>query len=486
MKKGNLKRVSKRCMTLLLAILMTLTSAFPIFAASFSDVKPSDWFYHSVDYVADAGIMAGYESGQFGSYDDVTREQFAALLYRIEGSPEVCVSSTAFKDVSIGSWYAQAVFWANSKKIISGYNANTFGTGDSISREQIAAMMYRYANYKYLDTGKKVSTAGFPDAYAVSGYAKDAVEWALGNQILSGKSIGGTTRLDPRGHATRAESAAILQRFVQRCLLDMYIPPYSGSPHVVVNGNQPLFSGADRVNGLRSFELYSVLDRLGRCQSACASIGLESMPPEGDERGDISSVRPSGWQSVKYDVVPGNYLYNRCHLIGYQLSDEDANSRNLITGTRYLNVEGMLPFEDIVADYIKETENHVLYRVTPQYIGNNLVASGVFIEAYSVEDGGEGICFYVYCYNVQPGITINYQNGNSYRNNESVVNPTPTPTPVPNPVGNSYVANTKTKKFHYSTCSSANSISAANRWEYVGTRVYLVSLGYDPCKRCNP
>lgn len=290
MKTSNLKSIKKRCLMLLLAMVMLVTSILPASAASFLDVKYSDWFYSSVDYVADAGIMAGYDSGQFGAYDNVTREQFATLLYRIEGTPEVNVSSIAFKDVSAGTWYTKAVLWANSKKIISGYNASTFGTGDSISREQIAAMMYRYANYKKLDTAKKTSVAGFPDAYAVSGYAKESIEWALGNNILSGKSIGGTTRLDPLGHATRAESAAILQRFVQRCLTDTYIPPYSGSPYVAINGNQPLFTDVDKANGLRSFELYSVLDRLGRCQSAYASIGLDIMPPKGDERGDISSV----------------------------------------------------------------------------------------------------------------------------------------------------------------------------------------------------
>ena len=160
-----------------------------------------------------------------------------------------------------------------------------------------------------------------------------------------------------------------------------------------------------------SFERYAPLDSLGRCGVAYANIGKDIMPTE--ERGSIGMVKPSGWHSIRYENVDGKYLYNRCHLIGYQLSAENANTSNLITGTRYLNIQGMLPFENMVADYIRETGNHVLYRVTPIYEGDNLVASGVLMEAYSVEDEGDGICFNVYCYNVQPGIVIDYATGAS-------------------------------------------------------------------------
>ena len=187
------------------------------------------------------------------------------------------------------------------------------------------------------------------------------------------------------------------------------IPPFSGSPYVVMNNNQPDFDAADLTTV--SFETYSELDSLGRCGTAIACIGTDLMPT--GERESISQIRPSGWQSVKYDSVDGNYLYNRCHLIGYQLSGENANEKNLITGTRYLNVEGMLPFENMVADYVQETGCHVLYRVTPVFEGNNLVASGVQIEAESVEDQGASILFNVYCYNVQPGISIDYATGDS-------------------------------------------------------------------------
>lgn len=187
------------------------------------------------------------------------------------------------------------------------------------------------------------------------------------------------------------------------------IPEYSDEPYVVINGNEPNFSEDDF--STTSFEKYSDLDELGRCQVAYANIGKDLMPTQ--ERGSISEVKPSGWENKKYDIVDGKYLYNRCHLIGFQLTGENANKKNLITGTRYLNVTGMLPFENQVADYVKETGNHVLYRVTPIFDGTNLVASGVLMEAESVEDKGEEICFCVYVYNVQPGIIIDYATGES-------------------------------------------------------------------------
>ncbi len=191
------------------------------------------------------------------------------------------------------------------------------------------------------------------------------------------------------------------------------IPQYEGNPYIVINNNMPNFTEEDFK--AESFENYSELDSLGRCSIAYANLSKETMPKEDDERGDISSVIPTGWVQQKYN---GEYLYNRCHLIGYQLSDEDANQQNLITGTRYFNVTGMLPFENQVADYIEKNENnHVLYRVTPNFEGDNLLASGVQIEAYSIEDKGQGICFNVYIYNVQPGVTIDYATGKSYLNN---------------------------------------------------------------------
>lgn len=188
------------------------------------------------------------------------------------------------------------------------------------------------------------------------------------------------------------------------------VPEFDGeTPYAVINGNIPFFEEDELV--CESYEFYSELDNLGRCGVTIACIGKDLMPTE--ERDSIGSVKPSGWQTVKYDIVSGKYLYNRCHLIGYQLTAENANKQNLITGTRFMNVDGMLPFEDMVADYVKETGNHVLYRVTPIFEGNNLVANGVLMEAVSIEDGGDGIEFCVFVYNCQPGIEIDYATGES-------------------------------------------------------------------------
>ena len=201
------------------------------------------------------------------------------------------------------------------------------------------------------------------------------------------------------------------------------------------------------------------------------------MPTE--ERGSIGSVKPTGWQTVKYDCVDGKYLYNRCHLIGFQLTGENANKENLITGTRSLNVDGMLPFENMVADYIKETENHVLYRVTPIFDGENLVADGVQMEALSVEDNGEAISFNVYVYNVQPGVSIDYATGESRLAGEEG-------TVAGSGDTASYVLNTNSKKFHKPDCSNAASISAGNREDYTGDRNALLDDGYSPCGQCKP
>lgn len=250
------------------------------------------------------------------------------------------------------------------------------------------------------------------------------------------------------------------------------IPDYSGEPYVVLNDNWPDFDAEDLT--LEPFESYSELDYLGRCGVAYANICLEIMPTE--PRGDIGQVKPSGWQTVKYDCVDGKYLYNRCHLIGFQLTGENANKQNLITGTRYMNVDGMLPFEDMVADYVKETGNHVLYRVTPIYDGDALVAGGVQMEALSVEDKGTGISFNVYVYNVQPGVEIDYATGESWLEGES----------RPEAPETAYVLNTSSKKFHLPACSGASSMKKENREEYSGSRESLIEQGYKPCGTCNP
>ena len=179
------------------------------------------------------------------------------------------------------------------------------------------------------------------------------------------------------------------------------------------------------------------------------------------------------------------YLYNRCHLIGYELAGENANEKNLITGTRYLNVDGMLPFENMVADYIKETGNHVLYRVTPVFSGDNLVASGVQMEAESVEDNGDGILFNVYCFNAQPGIAIDYATGDSHKDDSIVADASKSTTAAEANV-QTYVLNTNTKKFHKESCNSAKSMDASNKKIYTGSRQEIIDMGYEACGVCKP
>ena len=259
------------------------------------------------------------------------------------------------------------------------------------------------------------------------------------------------------------------------------IPAYSGTPYTEVNGNKPYFTEADLTT--QSFETYSELDSLGRCGVAYANVGQDLMPTE--PRGEIGAVKPTGWHLVKYDNVDGKYLYNRCHLIAYMLAAENANPQNLITGTRYLNVQGMLPFENMVADYIKETGNHVLYRVTPVFSGDNLVASGVQMEAKSVEDNGDGILFNVYCFNAQPGIAIDYATGNSHLDN-SVTESSSQAAVSDSANVQTYVLNTNTKKFHKESCNSAKSMDASNKKIYTGSRQEIIDMGDEACGVCKP
>lgn len=282
------------------------------------------------------------------------------------------------------------------------------------------------------------------------------------------------------------------------------IPKYSGDLSIVINDNYPEFYVQDLT--LQEYASYSEFDKLGRSGVAMACIGSKSMPTS--QRGEIGDIKPSGWHTVRYDdIIEDRYLYNRCHLIAYQLGGENANPQNLITGTRYFNVEGMLSFESQVAEYVKGTKNHVLYRVTPIYEGNNLVALGTQIEAYSVEDLGKGICFNVFVYNVQPGIIINYKDGTS-KADPSFVPPVDvaaaaasglvaltetTPedaadnqTRLPTAEEPTYILNTNTHKFHYPWCSSVSDMKEKNKREFFGTREEAIAEGYEPCKRCKP
>lgn len=267
------------------------------------------------------------------------------------------------------------------------------------------------------------------------------------------------------------------------------VPAYSGSPYVAVNGNTPYF---DVPEDTASFEYYSDLDSLGRCQAAWACIGQDLMPTE--QRESISSIYPTGWVNNSYDFVDGGYVYNRCHLIGFQLTGENANEKNLITGTRTMNVKGMLPFENMTADYIKETGNHVWYRVTPVFEGENLVASGVLMEAMSVEDEGDGILFCVWCYNEEPGVRIDYSTGENWEEGRAEIPEVPAVASADSEDSAvtvseetmTYVVNTNTNRFHFPECSSVSDMKEKNRWDYTGTRQWLIDNGYKPCGRCSP
>ena len=251
------------------------------------------------------------------------------------------------------------------------------------------------------------------------------------------------------------------------------IPAYSGEPFVILENNVPKFTEEDFTT--QSYETYGDLDAYNRCTYTVACIGRDLMPTE--DRGNIGQVKPTGWVTAKYDFVDGKYLYNRCHLIGFQLTGENANERNLITGTRYMNVDGMLPFENMVADYIKETDHHVLYRVIPVFDGDNLVASGVTMEAWSVEDNGEGICYYVYIYNVQPGVEIDYATGESWLAE---------PVSAEGETTEGYVVNTSSGKFHKESCGQWQSIKEENRQKFETTRSQMLAWNFEPAGCCKP
>lgn len=258
------------------------------------------------------------------------------------------------------------------------------------------------------------------------------------------------------------------------------IPEYSGSPYVEVSGNVPSFTDADLSSPA---ETYKPLDSLGRCGSAMAIVSHETMPTE--ERGSIGMVKPSGWHTVRYDdLIADRYLYNRCHLIGYQLTGENANERNLITGTRHLNVEGMLPFENEVADYVERTGNRVLYRVTPVFVGGELVARGVQMEARSVEDGGVGVSFNVFCHNVQPGIEIDYGTGES-RRSQTAVDAGGSDSDV-HSEGTAYILNIDSGKFHLPDCPSVGKMADHNKRDIACAYDEMIANGYSPCGNCRP
>lgn len=290
----------------------------------------------------------------------------------------------------------------------------------------------------------------------------------------------------PQDGRTASSQSQTGQKAAEETVTLADIPAYTDQPYVEIDQGEPEFTKEELTT--EPYEDYGELDELGRCQTVQACVGKETMPTE--ERGAIGQVKPTGWHTVKYAGIDGNYLYNRCHLIGYQLTAENANPENLITGTRYMNTEGMLPFEEQVAEYVKETGNHVLYRVTPVFEEENLVASGVQMEAESVEDEGKGICFNVYVYNVQPDIDIDYQTGESKKaeavSEEGNKQPDKEAKMDGADAEKTYVLNQNTYRFHLPDCDSVSAIKERNKKEYTADRETLIEQGYKPCGRCKP
>lgn len=297
------------------------------------------------------------------------------------------------------------------------------------------------------------------------------VKWSSSNKKVAAVSNAGVVIGKKAGKATITAKVGSKK---YKCKLTVNkIPTYKkGKTYYTLNKNEPYFSSSEKKN-IKAFEYYSSLDSLDRCGIAYANICKKLFPTS--ERGEIGSVKPSGWHTVKYSFIDGKYLYNRCHLIAYMLAGENANEKNLITGTRNMNTPVMLKFENMIHDYVKETGNHVLYRVTPVFKGSELVARGVELEAWSVEDKGEGICFNVYLYNVQPGVTINYKTGDSSESGTA-----------DNDKSITYILNTNTKKFHYPTCSSVNRMAEKNKKKSTKSRASIIADGYSPCGICRP
>lgn len=305
--------------------------------------------------------------------------------------------------------------------LIEGFIGDFFTTVDSIELSEKTVQINVDGKASVVATAKGAYDYIEGDIYAqscdesIATVAFSSVEDSAFTYEITGVSVGSTTiefNTDiPSDSFKKVTLTVNVLTSGQSTVISLdNIPEYSGDAYVAVNDNIPFFTESEII--CEPYEFYSELDSLGRCGVTIACVCIETMPTE--ERGEIGSIKPTGWHTVKYDCVSGKYLYNRCHLIGFQLTGENANAKNLITGTRYLNIDGNLVFENMVADYVKETNNHVMYRVTPIFEGNNLVASGVLMEGWSVEDEGEGICFNVYCYNVQPGVVIDYATGDSW------------------------------------------------------------------------
>lgn len=488
----------------ILASILLLTSCTSTAKVErFSDVEPGSWYYDAVVYATEHKMVNGTSTTTFDPDSGMTRGQFVTILRRAVGSSDANYkqsSSILFSDVKPGSYYEQPIYWAVTRGIVSGTGYGQFSPDNDLTRQDMAVIIEKALQASGMTVADTEPAKTFHDAGEISAYASGSISSLQKKGLLAGDSEG---NVQPKKTMTRAEGTTVLVRLMQNLekavpSSDFVPPAYSGAPAVVVNDNVPDFTAEEKKNATASYERYSDLDSLGRCQPAMACLGRDLMPTE--ERQSITEVHPSGWHLIRYDdLIEDHYLYNRCHMIGFQLTGENANERNLITGTRYMNVEGMLPYENEVAYYIRRTGNHVLYRITPVFEGDNLLCSGVKMEAYSVEDRGASVSFHVYCFNVQPGIIIDYTDGYSWRDpdyvppvsdaarEESTLVPTSGKAerePVLVPEGTSYVLNTNTMAIHLPGCSSVEQISPRNAAFTDRSLPELVEEGYHPCGSC--
>ena len=480
--------------SILLSVLLILTTLGSVITTSaapkaFNDVQnDGKYYYKPVYWAVENSVTSGTSATTFSPDAPCTRAQIVTFLWNAAGKPDEGTTNN-FADVSSTAWYSKAVAWAVKNNITSGTSKTTFSPGAPCTRAQAVTFLWK------ANGSAEVSDAiAFTDVGASTWY-RAAVAWAVKNNITGGVSA---TSFAPNRTCTRGQIVTFLYKTAGSPSVELpekvksfdysLVPAYSGSPYVEINGNTPYFTASElRPDG---HETYSNLDSLGRCGVADASVGKETMPTE--KRGNIGNVKPTGWHTVKYAGIDGNYLYNRCHLLAYELTAENANEKNLITGTRYLNIKGMLPFENMIADYVKETGNHVEYRVTPIFVGSELLARGVLMEGQSVEDNGAGIKFCVFAYNVQPGVTIDYATGDSsgpeFKGSATpapipTATPTPTPTPKPStPTGSTYYWTPSGKSYH-----TTSSCTALKRSKTIlsGTLAQAKAAGKtDPCNLC--
>jgi len=455
----------------------------------FKDVSSSAYYHDAVIWALENGVTSGTSTTTFSPSDTCTRGQVVTFLWRSQGQPEPTTKKNAFSDVSATDYFYKSVLWAVEKGITNGTSSSTFSPEATCTKAQVLTFLWRT-----LDEPAASGTSAIAAKYSGQYYA-DAVAWADTNGMLSNmgsKAFNATNncprsdvvtylyRFSTNGSATTVSTYTKLTPTSYTSFKASDVPAYTGSAFVKMNGNNPYFTLANLTTD--SYEMYGDLDNLGRCTTCVACVGEDIMPTE--ERGSIGQVKPTGWHTVKYDCVDGKYLYNRSHLIGFQLTGENANTKNLITGTRYFNMN-MLDYENLIAEYVEDYHAHVLYRVTPVFSGNNLLANGVLMEGMSVEDRGKSVKFCVFMYNVQPGIVLDYATGDSYESG-TTSGQTQTTTQTTTTTSTTYILNTNTHKFHIPSCSSVKKMSESNKKEYIGTRDEIIKMGYDPCKNCNP